>query len=81
MEYTQAGLQRVAGLITMSIASTLPVAAISVLYVVVSMPARLAIIAAFTILFTLALGIFTKARPVDIFVATTAYVAFECLAS
>lgn len=56
----------------MSVASTLPIAAMSVLYIVDSMPVRLAIIASFTVLFTLALGILTKARLVDIFVATTA---------
>ena len=56
----------------MSIASLLPIAAITILYLVASMPARLIIIAIFTVLFTIALGILTKARSIDIFLATTA---------
>lgn len=56
----------------MSIASLLPIVAITILYLVASMPTRLIIIATFTVLFTIALGIFTKARFIDIFLATTA---------
>lgn len=77
VHYSQEGLQRVAGLIAMSIASILPIAAITVLYAVDSMPVRLAIIATFTVLFIIALGTLTKARFIDIFVATTAFAAVQ----
>lgn len=56
----------------MSCASLMPIAAITVLYNVTNMPARLGLVAAFTVAFTLLCGTMTSARAIDIFAATTA---------
>jgi len=69
---SQEGLLRIAFLVAMSVSSLLPVAAICALYSVSSVRVRLDMVAAFTIVFTVCLGLFTKARAVDIFAATTA---------
>lgn len=72
MYYSQQGILRIASLAVLSLSSLLPIAAIIALYTVTSMPIRLAMVAVFTVCFTLCLGIFTNARSVDIFAATTA---------
>ena len=53
------------------VSSLFPVLAIVVLYYVKDMPARLGCIAAFTGLFSLALGLMTQGSRVEIFAATT----------
>ncbi|MCJ1246684.1 hypothetical protein MMC30_003893 [Trapelia coarctata] len=77
--YSQEGILRVASLVTMCVSSLLPIAAISALYSVRSMVIRLAMVAVFTVIFTLCLGILTKARSVDIFTATTAFAAVQAV--
>lgn len=54
------------------LASLLPIGAISVLYTVTSMPARLGLTGAFTACFALCLGLITNAGLVDIFAARAA---------
>lgn len=57
-------------------ASTLPVLSVVVLYWVQSMGKRLAIIAVFTTLFSVVLGLFSNSRAIEIFAATAGYVTF-----
>lgn len=66
VHYSQEGLLRLAFLVAMSLASLLPVAAICALYSVFSMRIRLGMVAAFTVVFTVCLGLFTKAKSIDI---------------
>lgn len=68
--YHDKHLQIPAAIISTVLASLLPVVSIVVLYLVHSMPERLAIVAAFTAAFFIALAILTKARRVDVFAAT-----------
>ena len=53
VHYSADGLQKVVALIALSLASLLPIAAISVLYSVSTMPIRLGLIAIFTVVFTI----------------------------
>ncbi|MCJ1243035.1 hypothetical protein MMC30_000231 [Trapelia coarctata] len=75
--YSQQGLLLIASLVAMSLSSLLPVAAICTLYSVSSIRVRLGMVAAFTVVFTVCLGLFTKARAIDIFAATTAFAAVQ----
>jgi len=72
VQYSEEGLLRVAALVAMSFASLMPIAAITVLYYVTGMPARLGLVATFTVAFTFLCGTLTNARAIDIFAATTA---------
>lgn len=54
------------------VASLLPVGSIIVLYFISSMTTRLVIIGVFTAIFSLALGLLTNGRLVEIFSATAA---------
>lgn len=56
----------------MSLASLMPIAAITVLYNVPSMPIRLGLVAVFTVVFTLMCAVLTSARAIEVFAATTA---------
>ncbi|MCJ1435314.1 hypothetical protein MMC27_004686 [Xylographa pallens] len=77
VHYSQKGILKVATLVAMSFSSILPVAAISALYCVESMPIRIVMVAAFTVCFTICLGLLTDAKSVDIFAATTAFAAVQ----
>ncbi|KAI1173336.1 hypothetical protein F4777DRAFT_600714 [Nemania sp. FL0916] len=71
--YSQAGVVRFSKLLGTVFASLLPIGSIVVLYYLNSMETRLALIGVFTAMFSLALGIFTNGRMVEIFSATAAY--------
>jgi hypothetical protein len=70
--YDDARLVAVIEVISTVVASLLPISSTLILYFVTSLPARLGIILGYTALFSLALAIFTKARKVEIFAATSA---------
>jgi len=61
-------------IVAATIASTLPIASIIVLYWIHSTAKRLAAVGIFTALFSFVLALFTSGRPIDIFSATAAYV-------
>lgn len=50
----------------------MPIAAITILYIVTSMPTRLGLVAIFTVIFTILCGTLTSAKAIEIFAATTA---------
>jgi hypothetical protein len=70
--YSESTILRIARLLAMTLASLLPVAAMVVLYFVTSMPARLGIVGAFTVAFSIVLGITTDGEPIDVFAASAA---------
>jgi hypothetical protein len=72
VHYSDERLLKVAALVAMSFASLMPIAAITVLYVITSMPIRLGLVAVFTVVFTILCGFLTNAKPIEIFAATTA---------
>ncbi|MCJ1382471.1 hypothetical protein MMC17_005584 [Xylographa soralifera] len=72
--YSLEGRMRVVAIVEMSVASILPIAAISALYYVTSMPVRIVMVAAFTVCFTFCLGLLTDAKSIDMFAAATAWV-------
>ena len=55
-----------------TMASTVPIASIVVLYLITSDKVRLVVIGLFTALFSFTLGLLTRARPIEIFSATAA---------
>lgn len=65
---------RIASMLSTSIAYGLPVVCIVVLYYITRMLVRLIVIGVFTVLLAFGLGLFTTARQIDVFTATTAYV-------
>jgi hypothetical protein len=71
-KYDDARLIATIEVISTVISSLLPISSIIILYFVTSQPARLGIILGYTALFSIALAIFTKARRVEIFAATSA---------
>jgi hypothetical protein len=71
---TQAAILRITSVIALGLSSLLPLASILVLNTVQKVPVRLGIIAAFTVVFSLTLGLVTGARRVEIFSAAAAYV-------
>jgi hypothetical protein len=71
-EYDDARLIAMIEVISTVISSLLPISSIIILYFVTSQPARLGIILGYTAMFSIALAIFTKARRVEIFAATSA---------
>ncbi|MCJ1284632.1 hypothetical protein MMC26_003967 [Xylographa opegraphella] len=77
VHYSEKGILKVATLVAMSFSSILPIAAISALYCVDSMPIRIVMTAAFTVCFTICLGLLSEAKSVDIFAATTAFAAVQ----
>ena len=72
VHYSEKGILKVATLVAMSFSSILPIAAISALYCVDSMPIRVVMVAIFTVCFTVCLGLLTDAKSVDVFAVTTA---------
>ncbi len=72
--YDDDRLEVPATVISTVLASLLPTLSIVVLYIVHNMPARLALVAALTTIFSVGVAVLTKARRVDIFAATAAYV-------
>ena len=76
VHYEDAHLQLPASLLSTFLASLLPVLSIVALYLVESMPKRLAIVAVFTSAFSVALALVTTARRVENFAATAAWVFF-----
>lgn len=70
--YEESRLLALTSMVTNIVASTLPVAAITVLYFVRSMPARLGIIAAFNLMFSLCLHRFSTAKRSEVFAGTAA---------
>lgn len=74
VHYDDARLQTPAVVLSTFLASLLPVLSIVVLYLVESMPERLAIVAVFTSTFSVALALVTTATRVETFAATAAWV-------
>ena len=72
--YHDSALLRVTFWIISILASLLPIASITVLYLVHSMAARLGIIAAFNLILSLCLTEFTTAKTTDVFAVAAAYV-------
>jgi hypothetical protein len=70
-KYDDARLIAIIEVISTVISSMLPISSIIILYFISSLPARLGIILAYTALFSIALAIFTKARRIEIFAATS----------
>lgn len=70
--YKKSTLMTVTHIVGTTIGTLIPTAAISVLYYVHDMVARLGAILAFSAVFSLALAVFTKAKKVEIFAATAA---------
>ncbi|KAL1639640.1 hypothetical protein SLS58_007699 [Diplodia intermedia] len=60
-----------------ALASALPVVAIAILYCVPSVPARLGLIAVFSVLLSAAMATFTSARRVDVFAVSAAFAAVQ----
>ena len=77
--YNDARLITIIEVISTVVSSLLPISSILILYLVTSLPARLGVILGYTALFSLALIIFTKARRIEIFAATSASVHVESL--
>ncbi|KAF2638242.1 hypothetical protein P280DRAFT_491706 [Massarina eburnea CBS 473.64] len=72
--YRDAAILRVTFWITSIVASLVPITSIVVLYSVKSMPARLAVIAAFSVLVSMCLIAFTNAKKAEVFAIIAAYV-------
>ena len=73
-KYEEKVVLRAADIIGTLISSLLPIVAVVVLYCVKDMLVRLGMVALFTVLFSLALVLVTKAKRVEVFAATAAYV-------
>lgn len=70
--YSQDGLERISRIVATTIASTLPIASIVVLYSINSTLTRLAMVGLFTAIFSFVLALFTSGKPIEIFSATAA---------
>jgi len=70
--YSQDGLERISRIVATTIASTLPIASIVVLYSIHSTLKRLAMVGLFTAVFSFVLALFTSGKPIEIFSATAA---------
>lgn len=70
-DYSESTILTVLDICGTVVSSLLSISAIVVLYLVSNMSVRLGIVAAFTAVFALVLALMTKARRVEIFVATT----------
>jgi len=70
--YSHYRLERISRLLTTTIASTLPVVSMVVLFVVNNTLRRLGLVGFFTALFSLTLGLLTSGTPIEIFSATAA---------
>jgi hypothetical protein len=70
--YSETRIHRAARIFATTISSILPVSAIFALYYVQSMPTRLALVAGFTAVFSLILGVMTNGAMVDVFSASAA---------
>jgi hypothetical protein len=70
--HSQTMLLGIARVLSMTLASILPIASIVVLYYVHSMPKRLGIIGGFTAAFSFVLGLVTNSQLVDVFAASAA---------
>jgi hypothetical protein len=79
--YSESSLKKVAHILGILFASTIPAASIFTLYYVHDMVARLGAILAFSTLFSICLAVFTTARRVEIFGATAAYAFVFALAT
>jgi hypothetical protein len=71
---TQESILRITSAIALALSSMLPLCSILALNAVRRVQVRLGIIAAFTVVFSLSLGLLTGARRVEIFSAAAAYV-------
>lgn len=71
---TQKAILRITSVIALGLSTILPLCSILALNTVRTVPARLGIIALFTIIFSLCLGLIAGARRVEIFAAAAAYV-------
>lgn len=71
---TQKSILRITSAIALALSSILPLCSILVLSAVRRVQVRLGIIAAFTVVFSLSLGLVTGVRRVEIFSAAAAYV-------
>lgn len=78
---TQDAILRITSVIALALSSILPLCSILILNTVHRVPVRLGIVAAFTVLFSLSLGLVTGARRVEIFAAAAAYVPLSHLDS
>lgn len=63
----------------MAMSSLLPVLAITILYCIHSMGARLGGVAAFTFAFSIVLGFFTNGELIDVFAASAAFAAVQAV--
>jgi hypothetical protein len=70
--YSHDGLERISRIVATTIASTLPIASIVILYSIHSTLKRLAVVGVFTALFSFVLALFTSGKPIEIFSATAA---------
>ncbi|KAF2659984.1 hypothetical protein K491DRAFT_124748 [Lophiostoma macrostomum CBS 122681] len=77
VSYSYVGLERISRLLMTTVASTLPVVSIIVLYSVSNMSKRLGLMGLFTALFSLVLGLLTNGKPIEIFSATAAFAAVQ----
>jgi hypothetical protein len=73
---TQKAILRITSVIALGLSSILPLCSILVLNTVQKASVRLGIITAFTVIFSLSLGLVTGARRVEIFSAAAAYVCY-----
>ena len=73
-DYSQTTLTWIAGFLSVIIAALLPTASILVLYFATKLVLRLCIVTAFSVIFSASLALFSKARKIEIFAATAAYV-------
>lgn len=78
-KYEEKDVLRAADIVGTLISSLLPVLAVVVLYCVKNMLMRLGMVALFTVLFSLALVLVTKAKRIEVFAATAAYVLSKSL--
>lgn len=72
MQYSDSAIATMSRIVGVALAATFPTASIFTLYFVHSQLARLGIICAFVVTFSIALAIFTRATGTDIFAATSA---------
>ena len=70
--HSQTTLIRIARVISLALASLLPLVSIVVLYYVKSMPKRLGIVGFFTAVFSIILGLVTNGELVAVFAASSA---------
>ncbi|ERF75969.1 hypothetical protein EPUS_01335 [Endocarpon pusillum Z07020] len=74
---TQDAILRITSVIALALSSILPLCSILILNTVHKVSVRLGIVAVFTVLFSLSLGLVTGARRVEIFAAAAAYAAVQ----